>query len=43
MGIVLGLEYERLGMAASMATHFAFVDPTALLLIRPLLPVRDWR
>jgi membrane protease YdiL (CAAX protease family) len=39
MGIVLGLEYEHLGIAASMGTHFAF-DTTALLLVRPLLPSR---
>jgi membrane protease YdiL (CAAX protease family) len=38
MGMVLGVEYDRLGIAASMATHFAF-DTTALVLIRPLLPV----
>ncbi len=40
MGIVLGLEYANLGIAASMATHFSF-DTTALLLIRPLLPAPD--
>jgi membrane protease YdiL (CAAX protease family) len=39
MGIVLGLEYEHLGIAASMATHFGF-DTTALLAVRPLLSVR---
>ena len=40
MGIFLGLEFEHLGIAASMATHFAF-DTTALFLIRPLLPARS--
>jgi membrane protease YdiL (CAAX protease family) len=39
VGLLLGLEYEHLGIAASMAAHFAF-DLTALLCIRPLLPVR---
>lgn len=39
MGVVLGLEYEHLGIAASMATHFAF-DATALTMVRPLLPIR---
>ncbi len=36
MGLVLGLLYERLGIAASMGAHFAF-DATALLLARPIL------
>ena len=39
MGVLLGIEYDHLGIAASMATHFAF-DTTALTLIRPLLPTR---
>lgn len=39
MGLVLGFEYEHFGIAASMATHFAF-DTTALAIVRPLLPVR---
>jgi len=39
VGLLLGLEYEHLGIAASMAAHFAF-DLTALVCIRPLLPVR---
>ena len=37
MGMVLGLLYERFGIAASMAAHAAF-DMAALLIIRPLLP-----
>ncbi|HEU6440643.1 MAG TPA: hypothetical protein VFC12_09450 [Terriglobales bacterium] len=40
MGMLLGVEYDRLGIAALMATHFEF-DTTALVLIRPLLPVRS--
>jgi CAAX amino terminal protease family. len=40
MGVLFGIEYDHLGIAASMATHFAF-DTTALLLIRPLLPARE--
>jgi hypothetical protein len=36
----LGLLYDRLGIAASMAGHFAF-DTAALILIRPLLPIRQ--
>jgi hypothetical protein len=40
MGLVLGLLYDRLGIAASMAAHFAF-DTVALILIRPLLPIRQ--
>jgi membrane protease YdiL (CAAX protease family) len=39
MGVFLGLEYQRLGIAASMATHFAF-DTTSLIFVRPLLPTR---
>jgi membrane protease YdiL (CAAX protease family) len=39
MSLLLGLEYEHLGIAASMAAHFAF-DLTALVCIRPPLPVR---
>jgi CAAX protease family protein len=39
MGILLGVLYDQLGIAASMGAHFAF-DTTALLLIRPLLPAR---
>jgi membrane protease YdiL (CAAX protease family) len=38
MGLVLGVLYDRVGIAASMGAHFAF-DTVALLLIRPLLPV----
>ena len=37
MGLLLGVMYDRLGIAASMGTHFAF-DTAALLVIRPLLP-----
>jgi CAAX protease family protein len=37
MGILLGLLYERFGIAGSMGAHFAF-DTTALILVRPLLP-----
>jgi membrane protease YdiL (CAAX protease family) len=36
MGLVLGLLYERAGIAASMACHAAF-DATALFVARPLL------
>ena len=39
MGLLLGLLYDRLGIAASIATHFAF-DTVALILISPLLPTR---
>jgi hypothetical protein len=41
MGLLLGVGHEHLGIAASIATHFAF-DTTALLLIRPLLSVRPY-
>ena len=39
MGVVLGLLYDRFGIAASIAAHFAF-DTVALILIAPLLPTR---
>ncbi len=39
MGVVLGLLYERLGIAAAIAAHFAF-DTVALILVAPLLPRR---
>ncbi len=39
MALVLGLLYDRFGIAASMAAHFAF-DTVALTLIAPLLPTR---
>ncbi len=42
MGILLGVLYDRLGIAASMGVHFAF-DTTALVMIRPLLPARQPR
>jgi membrane protease YdiL (CAAX protease family) len=37
MGLLLGVLYDRLGIVASMGTHFA-LDTAALILIRPLLP-----
>jgi membrane protease YdiL (CAAX protease family) len=37
MGLLLGVLYDRLGIVASMGTHFA-LDTAALTLIRPLLP-----
>ena len=40
MGLVLGVAYDRFGIAASMGIHFAF-DAVTLVLIRPLLPIRE--
>lgn len=40
MGIVLGVLYDRVGIAASMGTHAAF-DFMALMVIRPLLLLRN--
>jgi uncharacterized protein len=40
MGLILGVAYDRLGIAASMGIHFAF-DTATLILIRPLLPNRE--
>jgi uncharacterized protein len=40
MGLLLGVAYDRLGIAASMGIHFAF-DTVTLILIRPLRPIRE--
>lgn len=39
MGLLLGLLYDRVGIAASIGAHVAF-DTAALIMIRPLLPDR---